>query len=79
MRPHMKNQLIRTNKQTVHITVSEISSISQVKMNTIFERKIVNIFYVGHPISSDNGLISQKLSLKSEFYYPLHVAMGIAY
>ena len=33
--------------------------------------------YVGHPISSDNGLISQKL--KSKFYYPLHVAMGVAY
>ena len=35
--------------------------------------------YVGHPISSDNDLISQKLLLKSEFYYPLHVAMGVAY
>ena len=35
--------------------------------------------YVGHPISSDNGLISQKLILKSEFYYPLYVAMGVAY
>ena len=35
--------------------------------------------YVGHPISSDNGLISQKLLLKSEFYYPLYVAMGVAY
>ena len=35
--------------------------------------------YVGHPISSDNGLISQKLILKSEFYYPLHVVMGVAY
>ena len=35
--------------------------------------------YVGHPMSSDNGLISQKLLLKSEFYYPLHVAMGVAY
>ena len=35
--------------------------------------------YEGHPISSDNGLISQKLLLKSEFYYPLHVAMDVAY
>ena len=35
--------------------------------------------YVGHPISSDNGLISQKLVIKSEFYYPLHVATGVAY
>ena len=35
--------------------------------------------YEGHPISSDNGLISQKLLLKSEFYYPLHVAMVVAY
>ena len=34
--------------------------------------------YVGHPISSDNGLISQKLLRKSEFYYSLHVAMGVA-
>ena len=34
---------------------------------------------MGHPISSDNGLISQKLILKSEFYYPLHVVMGVAY
>ena len=38
-----------------------------------------NCLYVGHPISSDNGLISQKLLLKSKFYYPLHVAMGVAY
>ena len=38
-----------------------------------------NYTYEGHPISSDNGLISQKLLLKSEFYYPLHVAMGVAY
>ena len=36
-------------------------------------------YYEGHPISSDNGLISQKLLLKSEFHYPLHVAMGVAY
>ena len=35
--------------------------------------------YVGHPVSSDNGLISQNLLLKSEFYDPLHVAMGVAY
>ena len=35
--------------------------------------------YVGHPISSDNGLISQKLLLNSEFYFPLHLAMGVAY
>ena len=35
--------------------------------------------YVGHPISSDIGLISQKLLLNSEFYNPLHVAMGVAY
>ena len=34
---------------------------------------------LGHPITSDNRLISQKLLLKSEFYYPLHVAMGVAY
>ena len=38
-----------------------------------------NTSYVGHPISSDNGLISQKLLLKSKFYNPLHVAMGVAY
>ena len=35
--------------------------------------------YVGNPISSDNGLISQKLLQKLEFYYSLHVAMGVAY
>ena len=35
--------------------------------------------YVGHPISSDNGPISQKLLLKSESYYPLHVVMDVAY
>ena len=38
-----------------------------------------DIIYVGHPISSDIGLISQKLILESELYYPLHVAMGVAY
>ena len=37
------------------------------------------IIYMGHPISSDNGLLSQKLLLKSECYYALHVAMGVAY
>ena len=37
------------------------------------------LYHVGHPISSNNSLISQKLLLKSESYYPLHVAMGIAY
>ena len=36
-------------------------------------------FYVGHPINSGNGLMSQKVLLKSEFYYPLLVAMGVAY
>ena len=35
--------------------------------------------YVGHPISSDNGLTSQKPLLGSELHYPLHVAMGVAY
>ena len=35
--------------------------------------------YVGHPISTNNGLISQKLLLKSEFYYLLHVAKVVAY
>ena len=39
----------------------------------------VFVLYEGHPISSDNGLISQKLLLKSELYYPLHVAMDVAY
>ena len=34
---------------------------------------------MGHPISSDNGLISQILLLKAEFYYTLYVAMGVAY
>ena len=46
-----------------------------------FECKLDELdkLYVGHPINSDNGLISQKLLLKSEFYYPLHVAIGVAY
>ena len=35
--------------------------------------------YESHPISSDNGLKYQKLLLKSELCYPLHVAMGVAY
>ena len=34
---------------------------------------------MGHPISSDNGLISQKLLLKSEFYYTLNVVMVVDY
>ena len=34
---------------------------------------------MGHPISSDNGLISQTLLQKSEFYYRLHVTMDVAY
>ena len=42
-------------------------------------RKPDLVTYVGHPISSDNDLISQKLLLKSEFYYPLHMAMGVVY
>ena len=39
----------------------------------------VRLMYEGHPISSDNGLISQKLLFKSESFYPLHVAMNVAY
>ena len=35
--------------------------------------------YVGHPISSDNGLLSHKLFLKSELYYQLEGTVGIAY
>ena len=45
-------------------------------MTTFFVNSDV-IRYEGHPICSDNGLISQKLLLKSEVYYPLHVAMGV--
>ena len=37
------------------------------------------ILYVSHPISSDNDLISQKLLFITEFYYPLYVAIGVAY
>ena len=45
------------------------------------DEKMLKILFVlfYHPISSDNGLISQKLLLESELYYPLHVAMGVAY
>ena len=41
--------------------------------------KSTTALYEGQPISSDNGLISQKLLLKSEFYYPCHVDMGVAH
>ena len=34
---------------------------------------------MGHPINSDNGLMSQKQLLKSKFYFQLPVAMGVAY
>ena len=44
-----------------------------------FLMKRQKLLYVGHPISSDNGLIFQKLILKSKLYYPLHVAMSVAY
>ena len=49
------------------------------KILTFVFRFISSLKYVGHPISSDNGPISQKLLLKSEFYYPLHVAKDVAY
>ena len=35
-------------------------------------------FYVGHPIRSDNCLISLTLLLKSEFYYHLQEAVDVA-
>ena len=34
--------------------------------------------YVGHQISSDNGLISQTLLLTSELYDSLHLVMDVA-
>ena len=34
---------------------------------------------MGHPISSENGFISQKILLKSELYYTFHVAMFFVY
>ena len=42
-----------------------------------FVGKFTAYQYVGRPISSDNGLISQKLLLKSEFCHPLNVAMAL--
>ena len=39
---------------------------------------IASYAYVGNPISSNNGLRSQKLLLKSECYNTLHVAMSVA-
>ena len=50
-------------------------------IQTMHTAKLVMPFtlYEGHPISSDNGLISQKMLLKSEFYYTLYVVMGVAY
>ena len=44
-----------------------------------FKTIVTECLNEGHPISSDNGLISQKLSLKSTVLYPLHVAMGVDY
>ena len=46
-------------------------------LNELFFLDILS--YMGHPINSDNGLMSQKLLLKSEFYYPLHVTISVAY
>ena len=37
------------------------------------------LLYEGHPISSDNGLISQELLSRSELFCQLNVAIGIAY
>ena len=39
---------------------------------------MIGTFVRGSSISFDNGLIPQKLLKKSEFYYPLHVAVGVA-
>ena len=46
-------------------------------LNELFFLDILS--YVGHPISSDNGLISQKPLLKSELYYPFDVSLSVAY
>ena len=46
------------------------------KKHNFLEGNVLNM-HVGLSISSDNGLISQKLLLKSKLYYPLHVAMGV--
>ena len=70
---------LKTTKPTV------INVLFSVQKCWIFQTLITPVItitkptYEGHPISSDNGLISQKLLLKSEFYYPLHVAMDVAY
>ena len=72
----------------MHLQIVEIlmRRLQMSRLIRVFNVCFVNTFlysndkkYVGHPISSDNGIISQKLLLKSEFYYPLHVAMGVAY
>ena len=57
--------------------MTEDAYIETLVLNELFFLDILS--YVGHPISSDNGLISQKLLLKSEFYYPLHVIISVAY
>ena len=49
------------------------------QIQKLLEQCHVLLAYVRHPISSDNGIISQKLLLKSTFYYPLLVVMGVAY
>ena len=61
-------------KLIVSTQKEEFISIQKVKI-----QEFDSVGLVGHPISSDNGLIAQNLLLKSEFYYPLHVAMDAAY
>ena len=65
---------LSNNPSSGDINSSNLSCSSKSLFTLTFDR-----YYVGHPISSDNGLIYQKLLLKSEFNYPLHVAMGVAY
>ena len=57
--------------------MTEGAYMETLELNELFFLDILS--YVGHPISSDNGLISQKLLLKSQFYEPLHVIISVAY
>ena len=69
----------QTNKLMTLQILFKIQNIYIIPVSMISMKNVIKYMYEGHPISSDNGLISQKLSLKSEFFYSLHVAMGVAY
>ena len=66
-------------------TVASFEALFPWRWNILYRSKddwLIHVLiptYLGHPICSDNGRISQKPLLKSECYYPLLVAMSVAY